>query len=73
MSDDDAINPNGWLQNDLFTVDSNLSILLQFDDVSTIRSYGHRFRARRDRREALDRIIHGLKTNRIFSVFALSN
>lgn len=63
MSDNNAINPNGRLEEDFFSVDSDLTILLQFDDVSAIGPDGDRFRARRDSGEALDWIIHGLKTN----------
>ncbi len=63
VSDNNTINPNGRLEEDFFSIDSDLTVLLQFDDVSAIGPDGHRFRARRNSGEALDWIIHGLKTN----------
>ena len=63
MSDNNAINPNRWFKLDFFAIDGHFSVLFQFDDVSAIRTNGHRFRARRNSREALDWKIHGLKTN----------
>lgn len=62
MSDNNTINPNGRLEEDFFSIDSDLTVLLQFYDVSAIGPDGHRFRARRNSGEALDWIIHGLKT-----------